>query len=141
MQCPIRPLFTMFQAYRPSLKKSLSPSIGHPKMKEKSGLRPRSPKNIAKVMQRAPKGSHRDAHGGPRVSKIAVKSYRNSSTNRASVPVPPPRVPRVPPDPPKCRKSDADLRAPVHTLLKKFAMATPLTRHLRRSVRGDSRLT
>ena len=56
----------MFQAHRPSSKKSLFPSIGHPKMKEKLALRPRSPKNITKLMQRVPKGSHRDAHGGPR---------------------------------------------------------------------------
>ena len=35
-------------------------------MKEKSALRPGSQKNITKVMQRVPKGSHRDAHGGPR---------------------------------------------------------------------------
>ena len=66
MPYAIRALFTMFQAHRPSSKKSLFPSIGHPKMKEKLALRPRSPKNITKLMQRVPKGSHRDAYGGPR---------------------------------------------------------------------------
>ena len=68
-QCAIHILFIRFQAHRTYSKNSLFHSGGHPKMKEKSGLRPRSPKNIAKVMQRAPKGSHRDAHGGPRVTQ------------------------------------------------------------------------
>ena len=41
------------------------------------------------------------AQGEPRVSKMALKSYRNSSKNGVSVPVPSKRVPRVPLDPPK----------------------------------------
>ena len=59
----------MFQAHRPSSKKSLFPSMGHPKIKEKSGLRPRLPKNIANIKQKAPKGSQRGAPGGPRVAQ------------------------------------------------------------------------
>ena len=35
----------------------------------KSGLRPRSPKNVAKVRQRAPKWRRRGGHGGPRVAQ------------------------------------------------------------------------
>ena len=35
----------------------------------KSGLRPRSPKNVAKVRQRAPKWRRRGAHGDPRVAQ------------------------------------------------------------------------
>ena len=38
-------------------------------MKEKSGLRPRSPKNVANAGQRAPKRSKGGAHGGPRVGQ------------------------------------------------------------------------
>ena len=41
--------------------------MGHPKIKEKSGLRPRLPKNIANIKQKAPKGSQRGAPGGPRI--------------------------------------------------------------------------
>ena len=43
--------------------------MGHPKIKEKSGLRPRLPKNIANIKQKAPKGSQRGAPGGPRVAQ------------------------------------------------------------------------
>ena len=43
----------------------------------KSGLRPRSPKNVAKVGQRAPKRRRRGGHGGPRV----VQGLQNDSPN------------------------------------------------------------
>ena len=47
----------------------------------KSGLRPRSPKNVAKVGQRAPKWRRRGGHGGPRVAQ----GLQNGSPNRPSV--------------------------------------------------------
>ena len=50
-------------------EKVIFPSMGHPKIKEKSGLRPRLPKNIANIKQKAPKGSQRGAPGGPRVAQ------------------------------------------------------------------------
>ena len=43
--------------------------MGHPKIKEKSGLRPRLPKNIANIKQKVPKGNQRGAPGGPRVAQ------------------------------------------------------------------------
>ena len=67
----------MFQAHRPSPKRSIFPSIERPEMKEKSGPRPRSPKNVAKVRQRAPKWRGRGAHGGPRVAQ----GLQNDSPN------------------------------------------------------------
>ena len=67
----------MFQAHRPSPKRSLFLSNGHPKMKEKSGLRPRPPKNVTKAGQRAPKRSKGGAHGGPRVAQ----GLQNDSPN------------------------------------------------------------
>ena len=48
-----------------------------PKMKEKSGLRPRPPKNVTKAGQRAPKRSKGGAHGGPRVAQ----GLQNDSPN------------------------------------------------------------
>ena len=67
----------MFQAHRPCPKRSLFLSNGHPKMKEKSGLRPRPPKNVTKAGQRAPKRSKGGAHGGPRVAQ----GLQNDSPN------------------------------------------------------------
>ena len=67
----------MFPAHRPSSKKSPFPSTGHSKMKEKSGLRPRPPKNVAIAGQRAPKISKGGAHGGPRVAQ----GLQNDSPN------------------------------------------------------------
>ena len=86
-------------------------------------------KHQAKGAEGEPKGRP----WGPKGSKMALKSYRNSSKNGVSVPVPPKGAKG------KMSKIKRNLRAPVLTPLKKFAMVTPLTRHLRRSVRGDSR--
>ena len=67
----------MFQAHRPCPKRSLFLSNGHPKMKEKSGLRPRPPKNVTKAGQRAPKRGKGGAHWGPRVAQ----GLQNDSPN------------------------------------------------------------
>ena len=97
----------MFQAHRPSSKKSLFPSIGHPKMKEKLGLRLRSPKNIANIKQRAPKGSQRDAHGGPRVTQGLQNDSQILSKfvkKRSLCPSAPPKGAKGTPGPPKMSK-------------------------------------
>ena len=47
----------------------------------KSGLRPRSPKNVAKVGQRAPKWRRRGGHGGPRVAQ----GLQNDSPNAPKI--------------------------------------------------------
>ena len=68
-QYAIRTLFTRFQAHRTSQKRSLFRSGGHPKRKEKSGLRPRSLKNVEKAGQREQKNGTGGPQGGPRVGQ------------------------------------------------------------------------
>ena len=131
----------MFQALQPSSKRSLFPSTGHPKMKEKSGLRPRSPKNIAKVMQRVPKGSHRDAHGGPR----GAPGLQNGSQilskfdkKRSLCPGAPPKGAKGTPGPPKISKIKRKLtRSRLHPSEKNCDSSAP---HETSSEKGSRRL-
>ena len=134
-------LFTMFQAHRPSSKKSLFPSIGHPKMKEKLALRPRSPKNITKLMQRGPKGSHRDAYGGPR----GAPGLQNGSQilskfdkKRSLCPGAPPKGAKGTPGPPKISQIKRKLtRSRLHPSEKTCDSSAP---HETSSEKGSRRL-
>ena len=131
----------MFQAHRLSSKRSLFPSVGHPKMTEKSALRPRSQKNITKVMQRVPKGSHRDAHGGPRGapglqngSQILSKFGKKQNL----CPGAPPKGAKGTPGPPKISKIKQKLtRSCLHPSEKMRSSNAP---HETSSEKGSRRL-
>ena len=131
----------MFQAHRPSSKKSLFPSIGHPKMKEKLALRPRSQKNITKLIQRVPKGSHRDAYGGPRGapglqngSQILSKFGKKQNL----CPGAPPKGAKGTPGPPKISKIKQKLtRSCLHSSEKIRSSNAP---HETSSEKGSRRL-
>ena len=124
----------MFQAHRPSSKKSLFPSMGHPKIKEKSGLRPRLPKNIANIKQKAPKGSQRGAPGGPGVAQGLQNGFQILSKflkKRGLCPGALQKGAKGTPGPPlKYKKTKENGRAPMRNTLKKIAMAKKCSRRL-----------
>ena len=107
-QCAIRTLFTMFQAHRTYPKKSLFHSGGHPKMKEKLGLQPRSLKNIEKARRREQQNGTGGPQGGPRVGQglqNEVQIDPKFMEKWIAVPVCTQRAPGVPPELQKAPKS------------------------------------
>ena len=118
--------------------------MGHPKIKEKSGLRPRLPKNIANIKQKAPKGSQRGAPGGPRVAQGLQNGSQILSKflkKRGLCPGALQKGAKGTPGPPKISKIKQKLTRSCLHPSEKIVIAAPLTRHLRRKVRGDSRHT